>query len=213
MARQWRDVGRQSSCVTRRSRRCPSRFFRSGVTAAVGGGVRAGDDCPRRGGARAPEDRWSPERGDRVESDFRGHAHRHQHAQFVEPAPRRNRSHRDLRRLQRHRTALHADLRSYRRAARRIATGRCDRCRLHDACRLVPGASGGARRAVCGLAGRAWWRGTAVNRAIEASNGEPKSRRRFWHGARPTGSARRIRRLLAAPRLASGGRRRRPSDR
>ena len=103
-----------------------------------------------------------------VESDLHRHAHRDEHGELLQPAARGDRSHGDLRRVQRHRTALHADLRSRPRSPRRVAPSGGHRGGVHRAGRPVPVAAGGARcplRGFAGGAGRRWRRRRPVARA------------------------------------------------
>ena len=155
-----------------------------------------------------------------LESDLHRHAHRHEHGELLQSAARGDRSHGDLRRLQRHRTALHADLRprqAPRGASRRAAVIAAAYTALVG---LFPSRTGGARGHYaaslaalsddCEAAPIARTR-LVLTRSSAASHGAPRWRRPCWPGARTTGSAGAIRRSPAAPRLASGGRRRRRS--
>ena len=85
------------------------------------------------------------EPGAGLESDLHRHAHRDEYGELLESAARGDRSHRDLRRLQRHRTAVHANLRSTTAPPRRVAPSRGDRRGVHGAGRPVPVPTAGAR--------------------------------------------------------------------
>ena len=58
-----------------------------------------------------------------MESDLHRHAHRHEYGKLVQSSAGRDRPRLDLRRAQRYRTSLHADLRSARSGARRVEAG------------------------------------------------------------------------------------------
>ena len=82
-----------------------------------------------------------------LESDLHRHAHCDEYGELLQSAARGDRSHGDLRRVQRHRTALHADLRSRtgrptaRRAERRSSlrrTRRWSACSRPDRRRSMP---------------------------------------------------------------------------
>ena len=55
-----------------------------------------------------------------LESDLYRHAHRDEYRELLEPTAQGDRSHRDLRRVQRHRTTLHANVRPRQRPRRRV---------------------------------------------------------------------------------------------
>ena len=111
-----------------------------------------------------------------VEPGLHRHAHRDEHRELLQSTARGDRSHGDLRRVQRHRTALHPALRSRPGPPRRVAPGGGHRRGPHRPGRPVPVPAGGARRPLRGLAGRAGatTARTAASRASAASNGEPR---------------------------------------
>ena len=150
-----------------------------------------------------------------VEPDLHRHAHRDEHGELLQPPAGGDRPHRDLRRVQRHRTPLHADLRPRAGSPRRLAPGGGHRGRVHRAGRLVPVPAGGAR---CPATRRRWrrWATTAQYDGQSVARGN-----RLGHPGGP-GRARlardgwlqrdATRRSPVGPRWASGGRRPRPSD-
>ena len=73
-----------------------------------------------------------------LESDLHRHAHCDEYGELLQSAARGDRSYGDLRCVQRHRTALHADLRSRQGPRRRIAPSGGRRCGVHGAGRPVP---------------------------------------------------------------------------
>ena len=150
-----------------------------------------------------------------MESDLHRDADRDEHAEFVESAPRSDRSHGHLRCLQRDRAPLHADLRPERRRQRgaprssgSVAPSSGHRCRVHDAGGPVP------------LTGRHSWATvtrprsprsattaeTADNHGSAALPGAQTSRRPSSPGGRPMASTRATRRSPEERRSASGAR-------
>ena len=118
---------------------------------------------------------------------------------------------------------LHADFRRPERPPQRVAPCGGHRCGVHRAGRLVPVATTGAGRQLCGIARRVDRRLRAQPLArtppvrdrgsSAASPGEPRWRKRCSPGAPPMALARATRRSTAGPRSASGGRHRRRSAR
>ena len=111
------------------------------VFAAAAAAIALGSPAQARGLAGVGA---APEPGSGVESDLRRDAHRDEHGELVESAPRSDRAHGHLRCLQRDRAPLHADLRPERRRRRRaprssgsVAPSGGRRRRVHGAGRPV----------------------------------------------------------------------------
>ena len=137
-----------------------------------------------------------------VESDLHRHAHCDQYRELLESAARGDRSHGDLRCVQRHEAALHTNFRPQPGRPRRVAPSGSRRCGLHGAGRPVPVPTAGAGCQLCGVA-RGTERALRTRRPVgrttafvrrrassAASPGESRSRRPCSPGARPMGSAR-----------------------
>ena len=145
-----------------------------------------------------------------MESDLHRHAHRDEHAELLQSTARGDRSHGDLRRLQRHRTPLHPRFSfttalphgASRRAAV-IAAAYTALVGLFPSQQAALDARYEASLAALGDDGET----AASRRASAASNGEPGSPRPCSPGARPMGSARATLHSPVGPRWASGGRR------
>ena len=90
-----------------------------------------------------------------LESDLHRHAHCDEYGELLQSAARGDRSHGDLRRVQRDRTALHANLRSRQGPRRLVAPSGGHRCGVHGAGRPVPVPTAGAGCQLCGVAGGA----------------------------------------------------------
>ena len=87
-----------------------------------------------------------------VESDLHRHAHCDEYGELLQSAARGDRSHGDLRCVQRHRTALHTNLRPRQGPPRRVAPSGGHRCGAHGAGRPVPVPTAGAGCQLCGFA-------------------------------------------------------------
>ena len=161
----------------------------------------------------------APEPGSGVESDLHRDARCDEHGEFVESAPRSDRSHSHLRRLQRDRAPLHADVRPERRRRRRaprssrsVAPSSGHRCRVYGAGRRCFPLGRHSWATATRLRSRrsATTAETADSHGSAASRGAHRSRRPYSPGARQTASARATRRSPEERRSASGARSRPP---